>query len=29
VMDVYTWIVEAYGEDGVHYKKAGNTILMR
>jgi gliding motility-associated-like protein len=29
VMDVYTWIVEAYGEDGVHYKQAGNTILMR
>jgi len=29
VMDVYTWIVEATGEDGVHYKKAGNSILMR
>ena len=29
VMDVYTWIVEATGIDGVHYKQAGNSILMR
>jgi gliding motility-associated-like protein len=29
VMDVYTWIVEATGNDGVHYKQAGNSILMR
>jgi gliding motility-associated-like protein len=29
VMDVYTWIVEAEGLDGVHYKQAGNSILMR
>jgi len=29
VMDVYTWIVEATGLDGVHYKQAGNSILMR
>jgi len=28
-MDVYTWTVEAYGVDGVHYKQAGNSILMR
>jgi gliding motility-associated-like protein len=29
VMDVYTWTVEADGLDGVHYKQAGNSILMR
>jgi gliding motility-associated-like protein len=29
VMDVYTWIVEADGVDGVHYKQSGNSILMR
>jgi len=29
VMDVYTWTVEATGLDGVHYKQAGNAILMR
>jgi gliding motility-associated-like protein len=29
VMDVYTWTVEATGNDGVHYKQAGNSILMR
>ena len=29
VMDVYTWMVEADGLDGVHYKLAGNSILMR
>jgi len=28
-MDVYTWTVEATGLDGVHYKLAGNSILMR
>jgi len=29
VRDVYTWTVEATGLDGVHYKQAGNAILMR
>jgi gliding motility-associated-like protein len=29
VQDVYTWTVEALGEDGKHYKRAGNSILMR
>jgi gliding motility-associated-like protein len=29
VMDVYTWTLEAIGEDGVHYKLAGNSVLMR
>ncbi len=29
VMDVYTWILEADGVDGIHYKLAGNSILMR
>ena len=29
VMDVYTWILEADGVDGVHYKLSGNSILMR
>jgi gliding motility-associated-like protein len=29
VMDVYTWILEADGFDGVHYKLSGNSILMR
>ena len=29
VMDVYTWTLEADGVDGVHYKLAGNSILMR
>jgi gliding motility-associated-like protein len=29
VMDVYTWILEADGVDGVHYKLAGNSILTR
>jgi hypothetical protein len=29
VMDVYTWTLEAEGEDGVHYKLAGNSVLMR
>jgi gliding motility-associated-like protein len=29
VMDVYTWTLEATGVDGVHYKLAGNSILLR
>jgi gliding motility-associated-like protein len=29
VMDVYTWTLEATGEDGVHYKLAGNSVLLR
>ena len=29
VMDVYTWTVEAIGVDGKHYKKAGNSVLIR
>ncbi|HEY0750209.1 MAG TPA: gliding motility-associated C-terminal domain-containing protein, partial [Chitinophagaceae bacterium] len=29
VSDVYTWTVEAWGEDDVHYKRAGNSILLR
>ena len=29
VSDVYTWTVEAVGMDGVYYKQAGNSILMR
>ena len=29
VMDVYTWIVDATGVDGVRYKLSGNSILMR
>jgi gliding motility-associated-like protein len=29
VMDVYTWTLEAVGEDGVYYKRAGNSVLMR
>jgi gliding motility-associated-like protein len=29
VMDVYTWTVEALGEDGRHFKKAGNSVLLR
>jgi hypothetical protein len=29
VMDVYTWTLEAIGEDGVYYKRAGNSALMR
>jgi gliding motility-associated-like protein len=29
VMDVYTWTLEAVGEDGVHYKRAGNSVLLR
>ncbi len=29
VMDVYTWTAEAIGVDGKHYKKAGNSVLIR
>jgi gliding motility-associated-like protein len=29
VTDVYTWTVEAIGLDGLYYKQAGNSILMR
>jgi gliding motility-associated-like protein len=29
VQDVYTWTLEALGEDGKHYKRSGNSILLR
>jgi gliding motility-associated-like protein len=29
VMDVYTWTVEAIGEDGKHFKRSGNSVLLR
>jgi hypothetical protein len=29
VMDVYTWTVEAIGDDGSVLKKSGNAILLR
>ncbi len=29
VQDVYTWTLEAIGEDGKYYKKAGNSVLLR
>jgi gliding motility-associated-like protein len=29
VMDVYTWTVEAWGEDGRYYKLSGNSVLVR
>jgi gliding motility-associated-like protein len=29
VQDVYTWTLEAIGEDGKHFKKSGNSILLR
>ena len=29
VMDVYTWTVEAIGEDGRYIKRAGNSVLLR
>ena len=29
VTDVYTWTVEATGLDGLYYKQAGTSILMR
>jgi gliding motility-associated-like protein len=29
VMDVYTWTLEATGEDGKFYKQEGNSVLLR
>jgi gliding motility-associated-like protein len=29
VMDVYTWTLEATGEDGRFYKRSGNSVLLR
>jgi gliding motility-associated-like protein len=29
VMDTYTWTLEAIGEDGKYYKRAGNSVLLR
>jgi gliding motility-associated-like protein len=29
VQDVYTWVVEGLGEDGVIHKKSGNSVLLR
>ena len=29
ISDVYTWTLEAYGEDGQHFKRAGNAVLLR
>jgi gliding motility-associated-like protein len=29
VQDIYTWTLEALGEDGKHYKRSGNSILLR
>jgi gliding motility-associated-like protein len=29
VMDVYTWTLEATGEDGRYFKRAGNSVLLR
>ena len=29
VMDTYTWTVEATGEDGRYFKRAGNSVLLR
>jgi len=29
VMDVYTWTLEAIGEDGKFHQKAGNSVLLR
>jgi len=29
VFDVYTWTLEAYGEDGKYFKRAGNSVLLR
>jgi len=29
VSDVYTWTVEAIGEDDKYYKRSGNSILLR
>jgi gliding motility-associated-like protein len=29
VMDTYTWTLEAVGEDGTYFKRAGNAVLIR
>jgi gliding motility-associated-like protein len=29
VSDVYTWTLEAVGDDGRYYKRAGNSVLLR
>jgi gliding motility-associated-like protein len=29
ISDVYTWTVEAIGVDGKHYKRSGNSVLLR
>jgi gliding motility-associated-like protein len=29
VMDTYTWTLEAVGEDGTYFRKAGNSVLIR
>jgi gliding motility-associated-like protein len=29
VMDTYTWTLEATGEDGRYFKRAGNSVLLR
>jgi hypothetical protein len=29
MQDVYTWTLDARGEDGKYYKRSGNAILMR
>ncbi|MFC0776405.1 T9SS type B sorting domain-containing protein, partial [Terrimonas alba] len=29
VMDTYTWTLEATGEDGKYFKRAGNSVLIR
>jgi gliding motility-associated-like protein len=29
ISDVYTWTLEAVGEDGKYYKRAGNSVLLR
>jgi hypothetical protein len=29
VMDTYTWTLEAIGEDGTYFKRAGNSVLIR
>jgi gliding motility-associated-like protein len=29
VSDVYTWTLEAMGMDGQHYKRSGNSVLLR
>jgi gliding motility-associated-like protein len=29
VMDTYTWTLEAIGEDGKYFKRAGNSVLVR